>query len=123
EAVTRPAPAPMSKKPRVALIALPRTWPMPLLIAAMPIAVIITIRKAGTARISLTKNCAMARTTSIVVSFYLLSKIVCRSKLQPAWGLHRVEFAQSGINFAQRREVFNHPHGHPDIAYGCGDFS
>src|SRR5699024_11428814 len=30
---------------------------------------------------------------------------VCRSKLQPAWGLHRVEFAQSGINFAQRREV------------------
>ena len=61
ELTTSPAPAPIKRKPRVALIAASAIWPTDLRIAASPTAVMMPMRKAGTLRISLTRNWTMAR--------------------------------------------------------------
>mgnify|MGYP006919504477 CR=1 FL=1 len=45
----------------MALIAAPAIWPMDLRIAASPTAVMMPMRKAGTLRISFTRNWTMAR--------------------------------------------------------------
>ena len=65
DATTNVAPAPMSKKPSVALMAPPTTWPEDFRRAMRPMAVMMPMRNAGTAKISLTRNSAMLTSQSM----------------------------------------------------------
>ena len=67
EAMTSVAPAPISRNPRVAFSAEPMTCPALLRSATMPTAVMMPMRKAGTLRISLTRNCAMVTNQSMTL--------------------------------------------------------
>lgn len=66
EAVTRPAPAPMSRKPSVALMAPPMTCPAPLFMADSPTVVMMPMRNAGTDSTSLNRKLAMERRKSMI---------------------------------------------------------
>src|ERR1044072_5940186 len=107
ELVINPAPAPMSRKPRLALMAPPMICPAVFFIARSPMAVMMPIRYAGSLRISFTRN------------FEGVTSQPMMSLLFPSSDVVRVP--EYRVDLRGAREVLNHLHRPSHIAQGPGD--
>src|SRR3954463_9008828 len=111
ELVTSPAPAPMSRKPRVALMAPPMICPAVFFIARSPMAVMMPIRYAGSLRISFTRNFAGVTSQPMIVLLF------------PSARSDVVRVPEHRVDLRGAREVLNHLHRPSHLAQGPGDLT